>query len=200
MRHIKRFLASRSRGGHWGSRLVALMAIPGARKLRTAASLFAIGVVSVGTLTLPAAAAPPTPGPVIDDVYPAGIACSDFDLRVTGDGGKRQQHTFLDENGDLVQFLETGTGSALTFTNETTGESVSFESKGSVARITFNPDDTFTFEVTGLSVTILFPTDVPAGPSTTLVAGRVVFTVDQDGVFTVLQMSGEQTDICALLS
>jgi hypothetical protein len=49
-------------------------------------------------------------------------------------------------------------------------------------------------------VTILFPTDIPAGPSTTLVAGRVVFTVDQDGVFTVLQMSGEQTDICALLS
>jgi len=42
----------------------------------------------------------------------------------------------------------------------------------------------------GLSVTILFPTDVPAGPSTTLVAGRVVFTVDQDGVFTV-QVDGQ---------
>ena len=46
---------------------------------------------------------------------------------------------------------------------------------------------------------ILFPTDVPAGPSTTLVAGRIVFTVDQAGVFTVQQITGQQTDICALL-
>ena len=172
-----------------------------AGKSRTVVSLLIIGVVTVGTLTLPAAAAPPTPGPVIDDVYPAGIACSDFDLRVTGDGGKRQQHIFLDENGDLARFLETGTGSALTFTNQTTGESVSFKSNGSVVRFTDNGDDTVTFEVTGHSVTILFPTDVPAGPSTTHIAGRVVFTVDlATGVFTVLQMSGEQTDICALLS
>jgi hypothetical protein len=171
-----------------------------ARKLRTAASLFALCVMIVGALTLPAAAAPPTPGPVIDDVFPAGIACSDFALHVTGDGGKRQLHTFVDENGNPVRFLETGTGSALTFTNETTGESVSFKSNGSVSSITFNGDGTVTFEVTGHSVTILFPTDVPAGPSTTLVAGRIVFTVDQAGVFTVHEVSGEQTDICALLS
>ena len=159
-------------------------------------------LAAVGALAAPAsaAAAPPSPGPVIDDVYPAGVACVGFDLRVTGDGGKRQAHLFLDEDGNPVRFLETGTGSALTFTNETTGESVSFKSNGSVASITFNADGTLTFEVTGHSVTILFPTDIPAGPSTTLLAGRVVFTVDQAGVFTVRQMSGQQTDICALLS
>jgi len=170
-----------------------------ARELRTAASLVAIGVMTVGFLTVPAAAAPPTPGPVIDDVFPAGIACSDFGLRVTGDGGKRQLHTFVDEDGNPVTFLETGTGSALTFTNQTTGESISFTSNGSVTRLTFNPDDTLTAEVTGHSVTILLSTDVPAGPSTTLVVGRIVFTVDQDGVFTVHQVSGDQTDICTLL-
>lgn len=156
----------------------------------------------VGALTVPAsaAAAPPSPGPDIDDVFPAGIACADFDLRVTGGGGKRQLHTFVDKNGNVVRLLETGTGSALTFTNEETGESVSFRSNGSVARITLNADGTSTVAVTGPSVTILFPTDVPAGPSTTLVAGRIVFTVDQAGVFAVQQISGRQTDICALLS
>jgi hypothetical protein len=31
-------------------------------------------------------------------------------------------------------------------------------------------------------VLILYPTDVPAGPSTTLNVGRVVFTIDTQGV------------------
>jgi hypothetical protein len=39
----------------------------------------------------------------------------------------------------------------------------------------------------------------PAGPSTTLIAGRLVFTVDVFGVFTVQQLSGKVTDICAAL-
>jgi hypothetical protein len=48
-------------------------------------------------------------------------------------------------------------------------------------------------------VLILFPTDVPAGPSTTLYVGRVVFTVVGD-VFTLRSTSGTATDICAALS
>ena len=46
---------------------------------------------------------------------------------------------------------------------------------------------------------ILFPTDVPAGPSTTLHVGRVVYTIDTNGVFTVQRVSGTSTDICAAL-
>jgi len=50
-------------------------------------------------------------------------------------------------------------------------------------------------------VIILFPTDVPAGPSTTLYVGSVVYTVDRaSGVFTVKTHSGTTTDICAALS
>jgi hypothetical protein len=41
---------------------------------------------------------------------------------------------------------------------------------------------------------------VPAGPSTTLHEGRVVYTVDTSGAFTVQQVSGKTTDICAVLS
>jgi len=41
--------------------------------------------------------------------------------------------------------------------------------------------------------------DVPAGPSTTLYVGRVVFTVDTSGVFTLQSVSGKSTDICAAL-
>ena len=48
--------------------------------------------------------------------------------------------------------------------------------------------------------TILFPTDFPPGPSTTLTVGLTVFTVDASGVFRVLQASGNSTDLCAALS
>jgi len=38
---------------------------------------------------------------------------------------------------------------------------------------------------------------VPAGPSTTLIVGRFVYDVDATGVFTLRQVSGRTTNICA---
>jgi hypothetical protein len=52
----------------------------------------------------------------------------------------------------------------------------------------------------GHNVLILFPTDTPPGPSTTLYVGRVVFTVDTSSNFNLLQHDGQATDICATLS
>ena len=47
----------------------------------------------------------------------------------------------------------------------------------------------------------LFPTDIPAGPSTTLYVGRVVFDVNPaTGVFTLKETRGRATDLCAALS
>ena len=88
----------------------------------------------------------------------------------------------------------------MSFTNLTTGNTFSTKSNGAVAHITFNSDGSFTETDTGHNVLILFPTDVPAGPSSTLIVGRVVFTVDTNGVFTVLDVSGKTIDICAALS
>ena len=64
----------------------------------------------------------------------------------------------------------------------------------------FNADGSQTVTVTGHNVLILFPSDVPAGPSTTLYVGRVVYTIGTDGVFTLVSTSGTATDICAALS
>ncbi len=62
------------------------------------------------------------------------------------------------------------------------------------------PDGTTTYTVTGGNAIILFPTDVPAGPSTTWHAGRVVYTVDAFGNWTVNRSSGAKTNVCAELS
>jgi hypothetical protein len=63
-----------------------------------------------------------------------------------------------------------------------------------------NPCGTQTVVTTGHNVLILFPTDVPAGPSTTLYAGRVVFMIDKSGIFALESTRGMSTDICAALS
>ena len=131
---------------------------------------------------------------------PAGVAC-DFALHVEGTGDNRITREFTDEDGNLVRILSAGKGFDLTFTNVGTGKTFELPSNGSVMRTTINADGTATVENTGHNVLILFPTDVPAGPSTTLYVGRLVYTVDLNtGVFTLQSTSGPTTDICALLT
>ena len=129
---------------------------------------------------------------------PAGLAC-DFALAVEISGGTQVSKVFTDKDGNLLA-LTAGKGSQNTYTNLSTGETFTQTASGSVARVTTYPDGSMKWVTTGHNSLILFPSDVPAGPSTTLTAGRVVFTVDTNGVFTVTEVSGKTTDICAELS
>ncbi|HYQ34033.1 MAG TPA: hypothetical protein VEQ83_12530 [Lapillicoccus sp.] len=133
-------------------------------------------------------------------VFPAGLACADFDLQVEASGGTIKQHDITDRSGEVVRVILAGTGPALTLTNLTSGATYSTPSNGSVTHIAVNPDGTLTYRVTGHNILILFPTDVPPGPSTTLYVGQVGFTVDANAVFTVTSMAGRSVDICTALS
>jgi hypothetical protein len=130
----------------------------------------------------------------------AGVAC-DFALAIDFEGGdKRVDRTFVDAAGNPVRALSAGVGFQLTFTNLSNDATFALRANGAVMHTVFNADGSQTVTATGHNVLILFPTDVPAGPSTTLYVGRVVFTVDDDGVFTLVSTSGTATDICAALS
>jgi hypothetical protein len=136
-----------------------------------------------------------------DIVLPAGVACSGFDLGIFVSGGDhRVFKEFEDKNGNVVRVLEAGKGFALTFENLSTGATLSLQPNGSVTHTTINPDGSLTVVSTGHNVVILFPTDVPPGPSTIQYVGRLVYTVDTNGVFTVQQFRGKTSDICASLS
>lgn len=130
--------------------------------------------------------------------FPAGTAC-DFPLLVEGTGGNRIEHTITTGDG-TVRMLSTGTGSALTFTNMDTGATVHLRSNGAVQRSTTLADGSTLNVLTGHNVLFLFPTDVPAGPSTTLHVGKVVFTASPTSDFTVLETHGTSRDICAELT
>jgi hypothetical protein len=156
--------------------------------------------IGIAVLTLVAVLSSGRPAHAELPPFPAGQACNNFDLKVDGFVVPEPKE-FKDKNGNVVRTLVAGKGSALTFTNLGTGATLSLKSNGSVTHTTFNPDGTQTVVATGHNVIILFPTDVPAGPSTTLYVGRVVYTVDPStGVFTLQKTSGKTIDICAALS
>jgi hypothetical protein len=135
-----------------------------------------------------------------DVVFPAGEACEyELALDIAG-GDKRVERTFVDADGNPVRMLSAGVGAQLTFTNLANDATIALPANGAVAHTVLNADGSQTVTTTGHNVLILFPTDVPAGPSTTLYVGRVVFTIDAAAVFTLQSTSGTARDICAALS
>jgi len=154
-------------------------------RLRAVAACVVTGVLALASSTMAAA---------FTIVFPAGYAC-EFALGVDISGGNSHMKEF--KNGRIII---AGTGSALTFTNLATTDTFSLNSNGFSEHLTTNPDGTQTVVTTGHNVIILFPTDTPPGPSTTLYVGRVVYTVDTLGNYYLQGSSGNNADICAALS
>jgi hypothetical protein len=111
-----------------------------------------------------------------------------------------QRKTFTDPNGNPITVLA-GKSGAVTYTNLDTNKSLTFQSRGTALRITERSDGTQLLEFSGNVGIILFPSDVPAGPSTTQINGRLVLSFDPATGFTVvLKQVGNQIDVCARLS
>jgi hypothetical protein len=151
---------------------------------------FTLAVVLVLGLSL---AAPVAAAPAF--VFDPGVACA-FGLGIDfGDGGPQNAHEFKDG-----RLLSAGRGNALTFTNMDTKATFSTRATGSSSWTVENPDGSTTQTLIGQWLVILFPTDVPPGPSTTIYVGRVVVDIATDGVWTIESVSGTTTDVCAALS
>lgn len=141
------------------------------------------------------------------DILPAGVGCADFNLGISSTGGKLQTREFVDRNGNVVRIITAGKGVLLTYTNygsdpdnPEAGESITFRTDGSVSNTVVNPDGSRTVTATGHNGIVMFPTDIPAGPSTTQYLGRVVYTISTEGVWTLVSSSGTATDVCAALA
>jgi len=132
--------------------------------------------------------------------FPTGIACNGFKLRVEGwnDGNYGLRET-KDKFG-ITRTIEAGTGYVLRFTNWKSKKTFETKSNGTANHTTYNSDGTQTVALTGHNVVILYPTDSPPGPSTSLYMGEVVFTIDTAGNYFVHSVSGQSVDICAAVS
>lgn len=140
-----------------------------------------------------------TAQPAQADTLPAGLGCP-FELQIEGTGGNLHTKDFYDRNGNLVRTITAGKGVLLTYTNLDNGKSISFNTSGSVLKKTYNRDGSYTARASGHNGLIFFPSDVPAGPTTTQYTGTVVYTVDTSGTWTLVSTSGQAVDVCAALS
>lgn len=166
-----------------------------------------IAFLAAALLAVPTAAnaVPPVPNDPLADFGPivldAGVACPDFALSVEGSDPQGKVRTFVDRNGDTARILTTGRGYNLTFTNMNTGEELVLPSTGSSQVTVPNADGTYSSTIRGAALIILFPGDVPAGPSSYVYQGRTVFQLEADGsTFISLETYGASTDVCAALS
>lgn len=131
--------------------------------------------------------------------FPAGQACS-FALQIDSTGAPQVNKSFVGPDGS-VRFLSAGKGSDLVFTNLASGATYALKGNGAVSWTRIDESGSARITLTGHNIVIYFPTDVPAGPSTTLVVGREDIAVDLATFqFTRRARSGETTDICAALS
>ena len=131
--------------------------------------------------------------------FPAGMACrSGWRWTASAATSESTAHSKARRETGTDPFG--GRGFQLTFTNLSSNSTFALPANGAVMKTVINADGSETVTTTGHNVLILFPSDLPAGPSTTLYVGRVVYTVDTNGVFTLVKTSGTNTDICAALS
>ncbi len=172
---------------------------PIARRLPSRAGAVCATALTCTVLAATPAAAAPT---VFE--LDAPLAC-DFDVVLTiNEDDKRNTRELVDRNGNDVT-LVTGRAESVVLTAPETGASVAIPSRGARTRTTFDAvTEVTTVEHTGNLVLILFDTDLGGDgltpTSSTLIAGRTVFTIDSAGVFTVQSVSGRTTDLCEVLA
>lgn len=131
---------------------------------------------------------------------PAGIACSNFTLRIEYRGNPNFYKEFQDKNGNVVRVISAGSNIDYRATNVESGAKLDIGGTGGMSKTIPKPDGSYTGELNGHSFMILFPTDVPSGPSSTLHQGKVVYSVSSTGIFTIKSTTGNKTDLCKELS
>jgi hypothetical protein len=137
----------------------------------------------------------------VADVFDVGVACPDFAVGLEASGSPVG---FSGDGSRGHGLVFAGTGIIWTFTNLSTGTTwspaTSPAAAGAAQKVRPNADGSFTMTITGSTGLIMFPTDFPAGPSTTWYTGKLVIEVDAAFNTTLKSFAGTQTDICAELS
>ena len=146
-----------------------------------------------------ASANPPTPVEAAIYNFDPGVACT-FPLTVSATSGLLRSNEFNNGPKGTVRQILVGTGVSYTFENASTGARITIKAAGSAIH-TSVVDGVQTVDLNGQNIVIFFPSDVPAGPSTTLYQGRVVYTVDlATGISTLVSTTDKGLNICSTLT
>ena len=158
----------------------------------TIGALFAAGTLGVST------AQPPVDMPAFSVPFDAGVACS-FPLAIEGSGARLSTKEYTDKNG-LLNIFVSGAGYAFRYTNVANGKSTTTPSQGASQHVVVYPDGSQTITSNGAVLLIMFPTDIPAGPTTNYYNGHTALSLSAQGVGILTAQHGKNIDICAKLS
>jgi hypothetical protein len=168
-----------------------------ANKKSTFAAVVAAVLMSAGASSVQAYQFPTTP-PDWTVPFDAGMACQ-FPLTVEGWEGKTNTREYTDADGNQNTVI-TGKGHDFRFTNPVNGKVTTQKSQGVRQHIEVYADGSQKIKTTGALLLIMFPTDIPAGPTTNYYNGNTVLTIAADGVGTLQKAVGHNRDICAELN
>ncbi len=130
--------------------------------------------------------------------FDAGLACH-FPLTLEQWDNKTHTREFTDTHGNMHS-VSTGKGHDFRLTNNTNGKSTTQKSQGFEQHIVTYPNGSQKYTTNGALLLIMFPTDIPAGPSTTYYNGHTELFIAADGVGTLEPTHAHARDICAELS
>jgi hypothetical protein len=139
----------------------------------------------------------PGPNPTVLEGY-----CTGFTAIVTI--SKFNQYIIQDTTDPLtgVETLRITGHAQATVTNESTGESVTYNISGP-ATVVINPDGSFSADAAGPNLLWTLPDNsFPGVPAISYTTGHVTFEVDARGQTTSYTLAGgaRQTDVCAILA
>jgi hypothetical protein len=130
--------------------------------------------------------------------FPAGYACV-FPLTLEQWDNKTQTRDFTDRQGNKHS-VSSGKGHDFRMTNTANGKSTTQKAQNFEQDIVTYSNGSQWYSTNGAILIIMFPTDVPAGPSTTYYYGETELYIAVDGVGTLKPPRTYARDICAELS
>lgn len=162
------------------------------------ASLAAVALVAPAAAEASPRVAIPTPDPVVLEGY-----CAGFTAVITFT--KYNQYIIRQtEAPDGTITLKIAGHARASVTNQTTGESVSYNISGP-GTIVINPDGSFSIDAAGPNLLYTDPANLvnfPDVPAISYTTGHVTVEVDASGQTTSYNLAGgsRQTDVCAALA
>lgn len=161
------------------------------------AALLATAVLGASLTTLPAHAAsdwedfgPPDP---------AGVACAGFPVQIQARGVGKEPRELPTRDGTL-RWQVAGKDADYRFVNVNEPAKTYTLTRAAYRMSERTVQGSYVLTINGTGWLVLFPEDVPNGPSTTVFSGTMVLTEGADGVFRVTKWTGRKVDVCAAIS
>jgi len=170
---------------------------------RALRGFIAVPLILAGLLTAAPAGAqrPHEPVPLPDPhpvVLPQELYCSGFTAVVTYT--KLNQYIIRQTTVDGVTTLKITGHAQATVTNQSTGESVTYNISGP-GTVVIYPDGAFSIDAHGPNLLWTeLANSYPGVPTISYTTGHVTLFVNASGLTTSYQLAGRQTDVCAILA